>query len=180
MTEPAADGRPATVAHSPAAPLSRPGPHCTLCCTFAFVNIMPSRRTLLTLRVAFCDPVQSARTPTKSPGLGHLRAKRLRSAAHFPPGCAHAIGLLLKHPRAIRCEPSLCGSMIASSHLAGAMPWHLLGPGPLAVAPMASIRHPSPRPRSVPPSGTRISRPPALRAYSQGFRAAPLRYCAAV
>ena len=38
LPEPAANWRPAAVAHSPAAPLSRPGPrtHCTLSCTIVF------------------------------------------------------------------------------------------------------------------------------------------------
>ena len=36
-----------------------------------------------------------------------------------PPGCARASGLLLTPPRAMRCEPALCGSMIASSRQTG-------------------------------------------------------------
>ena len=42
-----------------------------------------------------------------------------------PPGCTHASGLLLtppRRPRAMRCEPAPCGSMIASSRLTGAVP----------------------------------------------------------
>ena len=66
--------------------------------------------------------------PTPTPDLGHLRAKRLRctfTAGALPcPGCAHASGLLPRPPRAMRCEPALCCSMIASasSPLTGATP----------------------------------------------------------
>ena len=42
----------------------------------------------------------------------------------YPAGCAHASGLLLTPPHAMRCEHALCGSMIATSRLrlTGAMP----------------------------------------------------------
>ena len=76
-----------------------------------------------------------------------------------PPGCARASGLLLAPPRAMRCEPALCGSVIASSP-PNRRCAHLLGT--VAVA-MVSSRHPSPRPQEF------LARP-ALRAYSQGFR----------
>ena len=75
--------------------------HGTLSCTIG--DIIPSCHTFPALRVAFCGPVGSARTPT----LAHFR--------RCPPGCAHASGLLLAPPRAMLCEPALCGSMIASS-----------------------------------------------------------------
>ena len=73
-----------------------------------------------------CDPPARG-TPTS--GLGHLRAKSLAAQPHIfrrcPPGCAYASGLLLTPPRAMLCEPALCGSIIASSRLTGAMPTHV-------------------------------------------------------
>ena len=73
-----------------------------------------------------------------------------------PPGCARASGLLLTPPRAMRCEPAVrqhdCffpPNRCYAHHL-----------GTVSVA-MASSRHPSPRPRCLPHSGTRIPCPPS-------------------
>ena len=74
-----------------------------------------------------------------------------------------ALGLRLAATRAMRCGPALCGSTMHA---------HLLG---TVVVAIASSRHRGPRPRCLPHS-RRIPcppgglRPPALRAYSQGFR----------
>ena len=171
MTETAADRRAAAVAHSPAAHSSLPGPRNPLC-TIVFCLVIPSSHLFLSpsrciLRSCVIRP-HAHPWPGTPAGPGALRHIFRRC----PPGCAHASGLLLTPPRAMRCEPALCGSMIASSRQTG----HL---GTVSVA-MASSRHPSPRPRCLPHSGTRIPcppsglRPPPLRAYihcnSQAFR----------
>ena len=101
-----------------------------------------------------------------------------------PPGCAHASGLLLTPPRAMRCEPALRGSMIASSRQTGAMPTSS-APWPWRWPPHVTHHH------GHVASPTQAHEFPARPAGSARHRfahiftaihrhSAPLRYCAAV
>ena len=99
------------------------------------------------VRLCFVSKYNSEQSPFLSPSRCILRSCVIRPHAHpwpptpagqaapppithhtramfrrCPPACAHASGLLLTPLRAMRCEPALCGSMIASSRLTGAMP----------------------------------------------------------
>ena len=118
MTEPAAD-RPSLT------PRPRPGPRNPL---YAFLyhcvlsrNIIPSSHLFLSpsrciLRSCVIRPHAHPwpRTPAGQAAPPHIFRR-------CPPGCAHASGLLLTPPCAMRCEPALCCSIIASSRLTSAM-----------------------------------------------------------
>ena len=105
MTEPAAD-RPSLT------PRPRPGPRNPL---YAFLyhcvlsrNIIPSSHLFLSpsrciLRSCVIRPHAHPwpRTPAGQAAPPHIFRR-------CPPGCAHASGLLLTPPRAMRCEPALC------------------------------------------------------------------------
>ena len=139
--------------HSPAMPPSRPGPHIphfSVQLYFATKYNFELSHAPLPSRCTVRSCVLR-RTPTL--GLRHLRAMRLRlkfSAGALPGAPAH---------------PACCSHLRACSVLQHDCFFppnrcyaHLLGT--VAVA-MASSRHPSPRPRCLPHSGTRIPCPPS-------------------
>ena len=105
-------------------------------------NTIPRSHMLLALRVAFRD--SPARRPPLAQDTGGPSLNRLRRtfSAGALPGAPTASGLLLAPPRAMRCEPALCGSGEKPTSSAP-LPWRITNDG-LLTSPIATATLPPP------------------------------------